>query len=75
MDNCNCCSAESAKWCITCGGLLDPNNCWCCRNNGANQVEDEKNKEQKTNLLKEGAGPGISAPKSNSMQRFTNLRY
>lgn len=48
---------------------------WATCNCGSDT--DNKNKEEQRNQLLEVEGeiPGISAPKSDSMQRFTNLRY
>lgn len=64
---------EVAKSCFY---WCNPQNCPCCQNTDPNQNEDDKKKNQeKTNLLGEGGGSGITAPTSSSMQRFTNLRY
>ena len=73
MDCCDNCG-DSGKWCITCGGWLDPNAWWCCGNK-TNQVEDENDENKATNKLVQNKPNGISAPKSDNMQRFTNLRY
>ena len=72
MDCCDNCG-ETGKLCITCGGCLDPNTWWCC-DNKTNQVEDDEKKANNP-LVTNNNPNGISAPKSDNMQRFTNLRY
>lgn len=69
----DCCSLECiVAWC-------NPTTYWCCKNNGADQGGKDKNKEQSNPLVvpegEGGEGAVMSAPKSGSMQRFTNLRY
>ena len=69
----DCCSCEGIlAWC-------NPNEYWCCKNNGADQGGKEKENQKQSNLLVEeekgGEGAVMSAPKTGSMQRFTNLRY
>lgn len=73
MDCGGCCDyiTEGAKSCFF---WCNPQNCPCCQNNDPNQLEDEKKKQQAERLVG-GGSSGISAPKSDSMQRFTNLRY
>jgi hypothetical protein len=70
MDNCS--FGCILSWC-------NPYEYWCCKNNGADQGgKDNENQKQSNPLVEEekgGEGAVMSAPKSGSMQRFTNLRY